>query len=574
MQFGSYHIVRKLAQGGMAEIFLARHVSTEGFKRQVVIKRILPEFSDNPTFIESFLDEARLAGLLSHPNVAQIYDLGKVGSAYFIAMEYVRGVDLVALLVRARKRQEPIPLPVALRIFCDVCAGLDYAHNATDIDGKALGVVHRDVTPSNVLVSSDGPAKLVDFGIAKATARGDGKTKTGMIKGKFAYLAPEQISGQPIDRRVDVFAAGIVLHELLTNKNPFRRETEYQTLLTIMNDAPPAPSLLRPEAACFDAVVAKALAREPNERFQSARELLAAVEEAAFKGGIAPSHAAVSTFLETASADMRRANEEASDMKGVIFDATGSEPTGMSERGPGEVDVTRTDSVRAKIPVTKRTDLEAADDIELVPLDSTSLDAALEESLDESAPEPASSLEVRPTDQAASRRKPRNLVVVFAAVIVALGVGLGLTVFRSKPPPPQVVLTPAPVVAPVVAPVEKPVAAPIEKPAPIVIAAPPVVEKTKAAKKGKARGHEPSVTNVTPAPAAGATGRLKLLVKPWGVVRLDGRTLGETPFAPLEVTGGAHEIVITNPEIGKSVTKRITVQAGKDNVVSVDLEKE
>ena len=219
--FGNYRLQRRLARGGMAEVFLARLIGVEGFERRVAIKRILPHLSESDEFRAMFLDEARLAAQLTHPNIVHIYDFGKADDYYFIAMEYVDGVDIGRLIRRAKER--PVPFEVAARIFADVCAGLHFAHNASDPMGRKLDVVHRDVTPQNVLVSWDGVVKLVDFGIAKA-AFAAGRTRPGVVKGKYAYMSPEQVEGRSLDGRSDLFAAGICLYELVTGVPLFRRD--------------------------------------------------------------------------------------------------------------------------------------------------------------------------------------------------------------------------------------------------------------------------------------------------------------------------------------------------------------
>src|SRR5215831_8092279 len=211
--FGNYRLLRRLARGGMAEVFLATQKGPEGFERPIAIKRILPHLVEELEFVEMFMDEARLAARLAHPNIAHIYEFGKAADYYFIAMEYVDGPSVADLCRSAHER--PVPLEHATRIAAETCAGLHYAHQH--------GVVHRDVSPQNILVSVDGAVKLVDFGIAKATHQMN-RTRPGVIKGKFAYMSPEQVEGKPLDGRSDVFNVGIVLYELVTGVPLFRRD--------------------------------------------------------------------------------------------------------------------------------------------------------------------------------------------------------------------------------------------------------------------------------------------------------------------------------------------------------------
>ncbi|HUS68950.1 MAG TPA: serine/threonine-protein kinase, partial [Kofleriaceae bacterium] len=213
--FGKYQLVKRLARGGMAEVFLARQSGPEGFHRQVAVKRILPHLVDSQDFVRMFLDEARLAAQLGHPNVVHIYDFGKVDEHYFIAMEYVDSVHAGTLIKHAEK--ERLPDVLVARIGADACAGLNYAHELRDPEGQRLHIVHRDVSPPNLLVSYDGAVKLVDFGIAKAVSTIE-QTRPGVVKGKFAYMSPEQTIGQKLDGRSDVFSLAIVLWELLAGK--------------------------------------------------------------------------------------------------------------------------------------------------------------------------------------------------------------------------------------------------------------------------------------------------------------------------------------------------------------------
>src|SRR5438067_12165066 len=236
--FGSYRLQRRLARGGMAEVFLARLVGVEGFERRVAIKRILPHLSDSEEFRAMFLDEARLAAQLTHPNIVHIYDFGKVDDYYFIAMEYVDGVDIGRIIRRAKER--PVPFELAARILADTCAGLDFAHKAVDAVGRKLDVVHRDVTPQNVLVTYDGAVKLVDFGIAKAQFAA-GRTRPGVVKGKYAYMSPEQVEGRSLDGRSDVFSAGICLYELITGLPLVRRDDIVASMREIRDGKPIVP---------------------------------------------------------------------------------------------------------------------------------------------------------------------------------------------------------------------------------------------------------------------------------------------------------------------------------------------
>jgi serine/threonine-protein kinase len=269
--FGNYRLQRRLARGGMAEVFLARHVGVEGFERRVAIKRILPHLSDSDEFRSMFLDEARLAAQLTHPNVVHIYDFGKFDDYYFIAMEYLDGIDLGRIIRQAKAK--PVPFELAARILADVCSGLHYAHHVSDATGKPLEVVHRDVTPQNILVTWDGVVKLVDFGIAKATWQA-GRTRPGVVKGKYAYMSPEQVEGRTLDSRSDIFSAGICLFELLTGVPLFRRDNVTEAMKEIRDGKPIQPEQHRPGVPPpMMAILKRALSTLREERYATASEM-------------------------------------------------------------------------------------------------------------------------------------------------------------------------------------------------------------------------------------------------------------------------------------------------------------
>jgi serine/threonine protein kinase len=232
--FGKYYLLERINVGGMAEVFKAKTFGVEGFERLLAVKRILPNIAEDEEFIAMFIDEAKIAVQLQHANIAQIFDLGKVEDSYFIALEYVPGKDLRSIFDRLRGRGEVMTIQQACHIIMQVCEGLDYAHNKRDAQGRELHLVHRDISPQNVLIGYDGEVKLIDFGIAKAAGKAS-KTQAGILKGKFGYMSPEQVRGLPIDRRSDIFSVGIVLYELLTNERLFVGESDFSTLEKVRN---------------------------------------------------------------------------------------------------------------------------------------------------------------------------------------------------------------------------------------------------------------------------------------------------------------------------------------------------
>ena len=244
----SYQILAKLAVGGMAEIFLARGASVAGVERYCVLKRILRERAGDAQFARMFLDEARLAAQLQHPNIASVYDIGMLGDSYFFTMEYVHGETIRSLVQRAHELRRPVPLACVLTIIAGAAAGLHHAHERKANDGRPLGIVHRDVSPSNLMVSYEGNVKVVDFGVAKAANRAV-ETNSGTVKGKISYLSPEQCRGTRVDRRGDLFSLGIVMWEMLTGTRLYRRTSDFENMTAIVHEPAPPPSSARPATA-------------------------------------------------------------------------------------------------------------------------------------------------------------------------------------------------------------------------------------------------------------------------------------------------------------------------------------
>lgn len=276
---GRYEFLVPIAQGGMAAVWAARLHGTRGFSKTVAIKTMLPTISDDPMFEQMFLDEATLASNIHHPNVCQIQDLGEQNDMLYLVMEWVDGEPLSALR-RAAAQEGGIPRAVAVRVIADACAGLHAAHELRDESGNALGLVHRDISPQNILITYDGVVKIVDFGVAKAAGRTAADTNAGQIKGKPPYMSPEQALGEDIDRRTDLFALGIILYQLTTGKHPFRGESDVITLQNIVSDRPVVPPshFDKEYPKALEAVVLKALTRNPAERFQTAREFEMALD--------------------------------------------------------------------------------------------------------------------------------------------------------------------------------------------------------------------------------------------------------------------------------------------------------
>ncbi len=276
--FGRFEILGRIAFGGMAEIFLGRESTNIGATRMLAIKRILPHVADDPAFVEMFLDEARLAILLNHPHICHIYEFGELESSYFIAMEWIYGAAFGKIIRRARSKGG-LPPEFVAKVVSQVAEALHYAHRAKDSNGQPLSIVHRDVSPQNIMISYEGHVKLLDFGIAKAGSHTT-KTQAGVVKGKFSYMSPQQCTGKHIDHRADVFALGVVLYEALVGESLYHRPTEYETMRAVIEDPVPSIRDKKPKLPIeLDAIVQKALQKSPDDRFRTASEMQNALED-------------------------------------------------------------------------------------------------------------------------------------------------------------------------------------------------------------------------------------------------------------------------------------------------------
>lgn len=285
MRLGRYTLLRRIAHGGMAELYLASAEGAEGFRKLVALKLVLPHLADDMTLVSMLLDEARLAARLDHPNIAHVIDLGEADGEHYMAMEYVHGLDLRTVLADAFDAGG-FPLECGLAVVIAACYGLDYAHELADDNGAHLSIVHRDVSPSNLIVRYDGCVKLVDFGIAKAAHRYS-QTRTGMLKGKSGYMSPEQARGEPVDRRSDVFGLGILLYEATTSQRLFYGDNEFAVLNRIIDvEIEPPTEVMEGYPPELECIVLRALAPRPQDRFATARQMRAALDDFASARGL------------------------------------------------------------------------------------------------------------------------------------------------------------------------------------------------------------------------------------------------------------------------------------------------
>jgi serine/threonine protein kinase len=423
-RLGKYDLIRSLAVGGMAEVFLARASGIEGFEKLVVVKRILPQLAVNEDFVRMFLDEARLAAQLHHPNIAQVYDVGRDGAAYYMVLEYINGHDLREV-IRASARSGGMPLEHALTIVSGVASGLHHAHEFAGADGRPLGIVHRDVSATNILVAFTGAVKLVDFGVAKARIR-KVETREGTLIGKLAYMSPEQCRAEPLDRRSDIFSLGLILYELTTGRRPYDEEVEYKLMnLVAEGQVAPPSSVARGYPRDLEAIVMKALEPAPDDRYATAEELQVDLERFAAQGRLGPSTVSLRRYMR------------------AIFDERRPRP-------PTEPQGER--------PRTVVLEADAPDD------DSLSM-----------PPVSGAILEPPPALAPARPGVRRRLVAALAGLLLAGGVAVTISALRRGPPPPAPEPPPAPAAAapPPAAPPGPPL--PVAPPAAAIVAPAPAV---------------------------------------------------------------------------------------------------
>jgi serine/threonine-protein kinase len=598
----------------------------------VVIKRILPHYASNPDFVQFFIHEGRLGQRLRHRNLVETLEAGQVGDACYIALEYLRGQPAIELLRQAARARVELPLGAAVRIVADAARGLHHAHIAVDNEGKPLGVVHRDVTPHNLFLTNDGTTKVLDFGIAKAASQLH-QTRTGTIKGKFAYLAPEQIRGESIDKRVDVFALGIVLHELLTLRPLFRGINDAETLNRVLTLEVPAPEHVRRGVPPgLGAVALRALQRDRDRRLPSAEALADSIEAVAMAEGIDASPKAVADLLN------ELCPSDAAVEESIVRERT---PSGGEKLNPPTTG--SLPAVAPPVPVI-RSAVPPPSSPASVNSAVTTMGPALDivDSATEPAPPPDpfldSVVELRHpkavpalhlSDVALDPDRHRTvaaraaLVVIAAAALAMVATHIGSCAARVGHA--QAVTPasrPAELTAPAVSAV-KPML-PLAVPAPTrpqgELISPPVTELVPAGEsageamlrvqvEGQANfvvdgrsqrvgsdgelhlspGHHrvtvsspmlafPRTLEVDLRPREAATraivrgrGTLRVAVSPWAEVTVDGRVLGVTPLAPVDLAEGAHQVALKNGELGIVAKRHVVVTPDKETLLKLDL---
>ena len=538
---GAYTLLAKLATGGMAEIWLARQVGLRGFERLVVVKRIIESLSQDEAFVEMFLDEARIVVQLTHPNIVQVFDLGEHAGAYYIAMEYLAGENLVSVARAAAKAGAPLDPKASVKIAIAALEGLSHAHHRAGIDGKPLNVVHRDVSPHNIVLTWDGQVKLVDFGIARAANRAT-QTQGHQLKGKFAYMAPEQAKGDSeLDARVDVFAMGVVLWEMLTHRRLFSFDDQIRILKTLISDDPIEPPHERSPDVPLELsnIIMKALDRRLTTRFQSAHDFKVALEAWLQSVGGGPT------------------TSELGQLMNKLFKARIAERTQLIEKAArGEVSMSKVGEVMK--PPTDR---------------SMPSGTPLQRGVDGSG----------------------NLKLGIAAVgtlaLVLMAGAVSWKVLMQRPP--------ASMPDTVVEVIEAPPSKLVEKSSSIVVETEPAGAIITI--DGKAAGTAPltlfeigpgehaveaslagysNVKRTVSASAEGdrltvvltltkkeraevARGRLSLSTDPWTHVSLNGRMLGDTPLIEVALPAGRHRLKLSNEQAKIDVAIEVEVKAGQ-----------
>ena len=478
-QLGRYQVIKYLASGGMAQVLLARSSGIEGFERHVVIKRIHPERALDEHAVKMFLDEARLAASLHHANIVQVHDIGQENGEYFFAMEYIHGEDLRRLLAHVASRGDKIPFEHVVTIVSAAASALHYAH-----DHRNLGIVHRDVSPANIIVGYDGGVKVVDFGIAKAALRSQ-ETHSGTLKGKISYMSPEQCMGQPVDRRSDVFALGVVLYELATVRRLFKGSSDFLTMSQIVAGNVPKPSIHQHEIpSALEEIVMKALALDADDRFQTAEEMRMALERCGPKS----STSELADYMRKVFGHRTEpwlAEDDEPEISIIDFDAvaTGvaSGPHRILTPPPGSLlaRAKRKVAVPGGVPVIEVAKASAWDDASASQPEAE-VPIAVKRVPTRRTPRRALTRPVRLRTKSRVRHWP-YFVIGGATVLIAAALTILLLPDRKSAPPPSPPVQAAPAEQPV-APVATPAPAPLEPPA-VVEAPKPQIVKAKRAKK-------------------------------------------------------------------------------------------
>ena len=553
--FGKYKLFASLGRGGMADVFLALSRGPLGFNKLVVVKRLRPTLSEEPSFLDMFLDEARLAARLNHPNVVHTYEVGEHDGSYFIAMEYLEGQPLNKIIRELAKSGEDLEPPQCARIVSDALAGLHHAHELRDYDGTPLQIVHRDVSPHNVFVTYDGQVKLVDFGIAKA-ALSSTETEVGVLKGKVAYMSPEQAMGIQLDRRADLFSMGIVLWELLARKRLMQGDSAASTLHHILNSPVPLVSSVLPRIDPeLDSIVAKALERDQDKRFQTALEMREALEAWIRRTGQSVRQEEVGLRVSTMFAKVR------ADVKRQIQQHMAAVAAATSPQELAQLSLASLRKFHSGMP--------AASSGPLLTLEAGSGSGSGVVALGQDEAPPPSTEEPATEDR---RKRRRAVVLLFVLLVVASLIVIAFLFVKLASAPRPTANAQPPKARPI------PTAAPStsDMEAPPVASAPPTLATTPSSPPKPLSAPRPS-TPLAPAPTSARTtspasvtpgptdepGYFTFDTYPWSRVSENGRLLGTTPLLHVSMPPGAHTVVCENADQGLRRVYSFTIKSGE-----------
>ncbi len=547
----AFEILTKLSSGGMGDVLLARRHGAHGFEKLLAVKTIRADLARRPDIRAMFLDEARLVARLDHPVIAHVYDFGEESGLLYLAMEYVAGVALNKLLI---KRQSALPATVALRIAAEVCRGIHAAHELTDLEGKNLGVVHRDLSPGNLILTFDGHMKILDFGIAFMHERESPDTQVGELKGKPSYMAPEQLRAERVDRRSDLYSLSVVLHEMLTGRKLFTKNNVVATVLAVERGDVPTPSELNPELPkTLDNVVMKGLSKRAADRYQTAREMATALDRAAQQLGDDPT---LEKFVDLELAEEMRGHRA---WMSAVLSGDFEEP-GTYERFVAHPDLISVPGRERSITKNEK-EPAAAEARPLV--DSTTL-----------VPPPATADVVALGGSASPAKK---LILAVGVVIAFLFGAIGYWSSEVEPIAPidaePLAAQPAfekapepPAPAEVLDDVE-----PEPEPEPEVVLT-PAPKKHHDRKRRRNRTHR--VEAKVEEPAAGgpiAFGFLTIGASPYALVRIDGKEIGATPIWNRKLPAGRHEVQLVRPDTGEvRLTKILKLDEGQHERVTAE----
>jgi len=574
-RFGKYTLIAHLATGGMAEIYLAKQLGIAGFEKLLVIKRILPHLAREDMFVQMFLDEARIAARLNHQNVVQIYDLGRVDTQYFIAMEYLEGESLASMMRQARKLHRPLSPWLAAGIALQVSEGLHHAHTMLGPDGEPLSLVHRDVNPQNVFVLYSGGVKLVDFGIAKATNRFH-HTTTGTLKGKYGYMSPEQIMSLPLDCRSDVYSAGVVLWEMLTGRKLFRQSSELEILKAITElDPPPPSSVLTSTPSGLDEITMRALKRSRDLRYQSAGEMRMELSFFLKRTAEPSDTVAIGEYMQSIFYDrmmekrrlIQNAEADGINLEEDLFGDSrllkpDTEPS-ISTHTPAFSGARPTRGTSVDIPFLKKSGagwrrIALWGGLGVLFLAGCGflyylIQAPSSGTLSLPAMPP-------PVDAAPSKAiEPSPPPPILPEIVTSKAAGAPVT--RPSPSPREPLAIPKAIVPPPVEPAQvkaDPVAStppPKERLAPKPLPAPVVKKKPRWVGR--------------PVESSQAPGKLRFSTQPWTRVFFKGRELGVTPLVDVELPSGKIQLHVVNEEKNLDRKVEVEIKAGQTTIKSI-----